>query len=102
MKTEQENYQQEKVTGTGKQTVIIDSSATAETDELSSSFYASSAIPDPELPEEDEDLLDGEGIDEENHGADPVRTETATEEDPGLNHDDEDDLSLNTGQDEIL
>lgn len=102
MENQHENYQQQKITGDNQQTVIVDPSQTAETDELNPSF---NGVPDPdddpEVEDENNENLDGEGIDEENAGASPLIVETGTD-DTGLNHDQQDDLSLNTDEDSVL
>lgn len=100
------NYEQEQMTGHDRQTVILDPSLTAETDELNPAFNEQAGPPTD--PEEDDDAvledegLDGEGIDEDFEGDDePDDTDFDIDDDPGLNHDEDDDLSLNTDDDII-
>ncbi len=102
MENQHENYQQQKITGDNQQTVIVDPSDTAESDELNSSFNRGpDPDPDPESEEENNEHLDGEGIDEENAGASPAIVDTGTV-DKGLNHDQQDDMSLNTDEDSVI
>ena len=51
------NHDQEKVTGHDKQTIILDESITAETDELDPAFDGSTGPEDDEDPLEDNDDL---------------------------------------------
>ena len=100
------NYQQQQAKGQEKQTVIIDSSLTAETDELDPKFDKNNdPRTDPDNSEET-DNVDGEGIDDDFVGDDQEVNdeEPLPKEDPGLNnnddiglnHNEEDDLSLNS------
>ena len=100
------NYKQRQVMGQEKQTVIIDSSLTAETDELDPNFDKNDGPrTDPDNTEES-DNLDGEGIDDnfvgeeqELDAEEPLPDEELglnKNDDIGLNHDEDDDLSLNT------
>jgi hypothetical protein len=53
------NHDQEKVTGHDKQTIILDESVTAETDELDATFGGrTDPEDDDDLIEDDEDLLE--------------------------------------------
>ncbi len=110
MENQNGNYQQQKITGLEQQTVITDSSETSETDELNPSFnVAGDSDPDPEDQkvdnpedqEENNDNLDGEGLDEKNLGAGTTVVEKGID-DAGLNHDQQDDLSLNADEDSII
>ncbi len=76
------NFQQQQATGK-IQTVIIDPSSTSETDEI----YIQFAAPGPPTEPEEKDVNEKD-------------KETNSEEDPGLNHDKDDDLSLNIEEDE--
>ena len=92
------NYQQQQINGKD-QTVILDPSLTAETDEINASFPTSGP---PVDPEEDEDENDDEDAFEEDADDEfPTREDLgADEDDPGLNHDENDDLSLNIDEDD--
>jgi hypothetical protein len=94
------DYEQNKLRSNTTQTVIIDETETGETDELDPNFQ-SDGDPDsePDSPE-----LDGEGIDESKAGLnnDADDTGRTSMDDPGLNHSTEDDLSLNTPDNDIL
>lgn len=100
MITPDENYEQDKITGKNKQTVILDETETAETDELDPKFHEDqSDVPnaDPENLDENADLK-GEKI--YNEPAEPKLQPTAHDSD--LNHNSEDDLSLNKPEDDIF
>lgn len=100
-----EDYEQEKIKGDSKQTIIIDERETGETDELDPKFSGSEgSATDPEITPPN-DTLDGEGIDEVNAGLNTPDRETEHEssmEDPGLNRDANDDLSLNKAQNDFF
>lgn len=84
------NYQQPQVDGAA-QTVLTDQAITAETDELDPAFNLPGPPVDPEDEEEEEEDDDDDF---------PVR-EDLEEEDFDLNHDQDDDLSLNIDDDEL-
>jgi len=91
-----EDYEQDKVKGAEKQTVIINEQETAETDELDPKFSESEGTA---INKE----LDGEGIDEAKAGLNPAEQETDLPvEDAGLNRDANDDMSLNKSEDDIF
>lgn len=94
------DYEQDKIRSNATQTVIIDETETGETDQLDPNFQSDG---DPD-PEPDSTELDGEGIDEStaglNNGTDDA--ERTNMDDPGLNHSKEDDLSLNSPDDNII
>jgi hypothetical protein len=91
------NYQQQQINGKD-QTVILDSSLTAETDEMDASFITSEPPVDPEDKDDEEDSSKAYTDDEF-----PTREDLGEEEDdPGLNHDENDDLSLNINEDDEL
>lgn len=93
METSQ-NYLQQQVTGSN-QIVILDSSLTGETDALET-FTAFDPPIDPEEEEIEEDSFK-KHIDEDlPTGEEQVKEE---EDEPGLNHSENDDLSLNIEDD---
>jgi hypothetical protein len=101
MITPEENYEQKKTNSEEKQTVILNEAETGETDELDPEFHddeSEAATPDPDRIAEN-DGLDGEGIDERRAGLNTdVETQTeltSSDQDPGLNHSADDDISLN-------
>jgi len=98
MITAEENYDQNKITGANKQTVILDERETAETDEQDPKFHEN----DPEnadAKDEDEDLeISGEKL--YNEPDDSLEQDTANETD--LNHNSSDDLSLNKAEGDIF
>jgi hypothetical protein len=102
-----EDYEQDKIKSTIKQTVIISENETGETDELDPNFHepedpdALNAVPDPQP---DADQLDGEGIDESGAGLKSSVDEQTAERphDAGLNRSEKDDLSLNNAEDELF
>lgn len=91
-----ENYDQNKVTGKEKQVVIIDEAETGETDQLDPKF--NEEVSNPEALPDTKDEVDAEGL--SNEPAEPQKVEV--EDNPGLNRDSDDDLSLNTPQNEIF
>lgn len=102
-----EDYEQDKISSSGKQTVIINEVETGETDELDPNFN------DPELPNTpvpasgitpNSTALDGEGIDESHAGLDngADREDDNRSEDVGLNRGPDDDLSLNKSDDDLF
>lgn len=94
MKTNK-NYQQQQINGKD-QTVILDPSLTAETDEMNASFPTSRPPVDPEDKDDEEDSFKAHNEDEF-----PTREDLGDgEDDPGLNHDENDDLSLNIDDDD--
>jgi hypothetical protein len=100
-----EDYEQDKIKGDSKQTIIIDERETGETDELDPKFSDQDAsATDPEITPVN-DTLDGEGIDEAHAGLNTpdrgIEHESATD-DRGLNRDANDDLSLNKPQDDLF
>jgi BRCT domain type II-containing protein len=101
MITPGENYEQDQIRGNNKQTVILDEAETAETDGLDPKFYEGSSIdpisPDPDK-EKDDAALDGEKI--YNEPSEPQQE--AIEHDTDLNHNSEDDLSINKPADDIF
>ena len=91
------NYQQQQINGKD-QIVILDSSLTAETDEMDALFTTSGPPVDPEDKDDKEDSSKADTGDEF-----PTREDLGEEEDdPGLNHDENDDLSLNINEDDEL
>lgn len=80
-----QNYQQPQVDGAA-QTVLTDQAITAETDERDPAFNSPDPPIDPEDEEEDDDF--------------PAK-EDLEEEDFDLNHNQDDDLSLNMDDDEL-
>lgn len=95
MKTNK-NYQQQQVNGKD-QTVILDPSLTAETDEMNASFPTSGPPVDPKDKDDEEDTFKAHTDDEF-----PAREDLDGEDDPGLNHDENDDLSLNIDDNDEL
>jgi hypothetical protein len=100
-----EDYEQDKIKGNAKQTIIIDERETGETDELDPKFSDPDTSPtDPEKTPEN-NALDGEGIDESRMGLNSQDHEIEDNhnfEDPGLNRDTDDDLSLNKPQNDLF
>ena len=84
-----QNYEQDKINGVDKQTVILDEAETSETDQLDPKFH-DDPINDPVSP-------DGEKTNE-----DREETTEPTANDADLNHDADDDLSLNKPADEVF
>lgn len=100
MKTNQ-NYQQQQINGRD-QTVILDPALTAETDEMNASFPTSGPPVDPR-DKDDENFEDMEEDSSKEHIDEefPSREDLGDgEDDPGLNHDENDDLSLNIDNDD--
>jgi hypothetical protein len=98
-----EDYEQNKIKGDAKQTIIIDERETGETDELDPKFSDASATNQEITPAND--TLDGEGIDEAHAGLNTPDRENENEssiEDMGLNRDANDDLSLNKPEDDLF
>lgn len=89
MSNPHENYEQEKIKGEVKQTVIVDETETGETDELDPKFHEDES-PDID-PADPGDIIPEKGLEIENTEVD----------DAGLNHDADDDLSLNKAEDEL-
>lgn len=87
-----EDYEQDKIKGNSNQTVIIDERETGETDALDPRFS------DPDASSEDPEANPG------THDSDVERNDEdkSSLEDPGLNRDADDDLSLNKPQDDIF
>ena len=103
-----EDYEQNKIINNGKQRIIVDETKTNETDELYSSFYSVVTDPlsvlDPEKSPQETDL-DGEGINESQAGlnTEDQKNESSTaDEDPGLNRNASDDLSLNKSENDLF
>jgi hypothetical protein len=97
MITPGENYEQDKVRGINKQTVILDESETAETDKLDPKFYEDSSS-DPAVPDTEKVKGAGEKIYDE-----PVEPQQENiEHDADLNHNSGDDLSINKPADDVF
>lgn len=102
-----EDYEQGKVKGSEKHTIIIDERETGETDELDPHFHetAPGSLQDPEVTPES-GSLDGEGIDETRAGlnvnSDKESERSMPAEDPELNRSVKDDLSLNQPQNDVF
>jgi hypothetical protein len=102
MITPDENYEQKKLNSEEKQIVILNQAQTGETDEQDPKFHedesAEAPAPDPDRIAEN-DGLDGEGIDERLAGlhtdVESSTDLTSSDENPGLNHSPDDDISLN-------
>ncbi|MGN7204070.1 hypothetical protein ACTHQF_07335 [Pedobacter sp. SAFR-022] len=91
-----EDYEQQKINSTAKQTVIINENETGETDEHDPDFHDTAGPEDPDsAPDSSGDAtpLDVEGA---------KQTKTEDPEDPGLNHTAEDDLSLNKPDNDLF
>lgn len=100
-----EDYEQDKIKGNATQTIIIDERETGETDELDPKFSDPDTSPgDPKITPEN-NKLDGEGIDESRTGMNSQDQEIEDDhvfEDPGLNRDTDDDLSLNKPENDLF